>query len=159
MGGGAGVEAAATTIESSPRLSIHVLATTVEGTACALHCAKRVTAGVDARVVIFVPTRKAFRLSERAGEETDALIARHRDAAADAGVRATVLACICDRVDDVIAHLIAPSGLVIVGGHRGWWWPSREQRLVGRLAANGYPVIFAQTGTDFRERTLAPVAS
>ncbi len=158
MGGRAGVEAAAA-VESSPRLSIHVLATTVEGTACALECAKRVTAGVDARVVIFVPTRKAFRPAERAGEEPDALIARHRAAAADAGVRATVLACICDRVDDVIGHLIAPSGLVIVGGHRGWWWPSREQRLVGRLTADGYPVVFAQIGAGFRERALAPVAS
>jgi hypothetical protein len=59
----------------------------------------------------------------------------------------------------VIGHLIAPSGLVIVGGHRGWWLPSREQPLVARLAANGYPVIFAQIGADFRERALAPVAS
>jgi hypothetical protein len=59
----------------------------------------------------------------------------------------------------VIGHLIAPSGLVIVGGDRGWWLPSREQRLVARLAANGYPVIFAQIGADFRERALAPVAS
>lgn len=103
--------------------------------------------------------RKNFPPAERGGERPDALIARHRAVAADAGVRAPVLACICDRVDDVIGHLIPPSGLVIVGGHRGWWWPSREQRLVGRLAANGYPVIFAQTGTDFRERTLAPAAS
>jgi hypothetical protein len=158
MDGRADVEAAPVA-ESLPRLSIHVLATTVEGTACALECAKRVTAGADARVVIFVPVRKAFPPAERAGEDPDALIARHRAAAADASVRATVLACICDRVDDVIGHLIAPSGLVIIAGHRGWWWPSREQRLVGRLAANGYPVIFAQIGADVRERALAPIAS
>jgi hypothetical protein len=62
---------------------IHVLATTVEGTACALECVKRATAGVDARVVIFVPMRKAFRLAERTGEEPDALLARHRATSAE----------------------------------------------------------------------------
>jgi hypothetical protein len=150
---------ATTAVDSSPRLTIQVLATTLEGTACALERAKQVTAGVDARVVLFVPVRKAFRPAGPAGEEPDALIARHRAAVADAGVRATVLACVCDRVRDMIGHLIAPSGLVIVGGHRGWWLPSRERRLVGRLAASGYPVIFAQIGADFRERALTPVAS
>ena len=103
MDGRADVEAAAPAVKSSPRLSIHVLATTVEGTACALKWAKRVTAGIDARVVIFVRVREEpSGHTERAGEEPDALIARHRAAAADAGVRATVLACICDQLDDVV---------------------------------------------------------
>jgi hypothetical protein len=70
-----------------------------------------------------------------------------------------VLLCVCQRLDDVAHQLLGRSGLVIVGGRRRVWWPSREQRLVDRLTGEGYPVVFAQVGTRTARASLPCVTS
>jgi hypothetical protein len=57
-----------------------------------------------------------------------------------------VLFCVCQRLDDGAHQLLGRSGLVVVGGRRRLWWPSREQRLAERLMGEGYPVVFVQVG-------------
>ena len=64
------------------------------------------------------------------------------------GVRVTVLVCMCERSDDVVHQMIGRSSLVIVGGRSRIWWPSREERLVSRLSAQGYPVVFSRIGAE-----------
>src|SRR5262245_59819954 len=128
-----------------PRLSINVLATTFEGTARALECVKRVATGVDAQVVIFVPSPKEFPTEGRESHFAH-VIDRYRAAVGKAGIKATVLGCVCRRLDDVIVEMVGPSGLVIVGGRHGVWWPTQEDRLFARLTARGYAAIFAPVG-------------
>jgi hypothetical protein len=129
-------------------LSVNVLATTHDGTRCALDVAKRLTGGLDAQVVLLLP-----RLASSAGgfdpasQERSTLIDEHRALAADVGVHANALVCVCHRYDDVVHQMLGRSSLLIVGGKTRTWWPTREERLVSRLSAQGYPVVFAQVGT------------
>lgn len=132
---------------SSARRSLTVLATTVEGTRCALESAKRLTGDLDARVVLLVPDVRSYSIPfNPAGDDRLDIVAEHRTLVASLDLDATVLVCVCRRVTDVVRQMLGRSSLVIVGGHRGTWWPSREQRLVHRLIGEGYPVVFAQVG-------------
>jgi hypothetical protein len=126
-------------------LSVHVLATTHDGTRCALEVAKRLTGGLDAQVVLLVPRLASFAdRFDPASEEHGGLVDAHRALAADVGVHVKVLLCVCHRHDDVVHQMLGQSSLLIVGGRRRTWWPTREERLVSRLARESYPVVFAQ---------------
>jgi hypothetical protein len=105
------------------------------------------TGGLDAQVVLLLP-----RLASSAGgfdpasQERSTLIDDHRALAADVGVHAKVLFCVCHRYDDVVHQMLGRSSLVVLGGRKRIWWPTREERLVSRLTKEGYPVVFAQVG-------------
>jgi hypothetical protein len=128
-------------------LSVNVLATTHDGTRCALDVAERLTGGLDAQVVLLLS-----RLASSAGgfdpssQERSTLIDEHRALAADVGMHVKVLFCMCHRYDDVAHQMLGRSSLLIVGGRTRTWWPTREERLVNRLSAEGYPVVFARVG-------------
>lgn len=139
-------------------LSVHVLATTPDGTRCALTIAKRLTDGLDARVVLLVPRLSSFAARfDPAGPERAALVDAYRALAADVGVHVNVLFCVCHRYDDVVYQMLGRSSLVIIGGRHRLWWPGREERLVSRLSAEGYPVVFADV--DARRRTHAALTT
>jgi hypothetical protein len=129
------------------RLSVNVLATTHDGTRCALAVAKGLIGGLDAQVVLLLP-----RLASLAGgfdpasQERSTLVDEHRALAADVGVHVKVLFCVCHRYDDVVHQMLGRSSLLIVGGKTRTWWPTREERLVSRLSGEGYPVVFARVG-------------
>jgi hypothetical protein len=134
---------------SSRRLSIHVLATTVEGTMSALTSARRLIDGHDARIALLVPAahaRGAF-VEQSSGKHAE-LVEKHRALAASVGLHVTVLVCVCRRHDDLVHSMFDRSSLIVLGGRIQAWWPSREQRLFRRLTAEGYPAIFAQVGAE-----------
>jgi hypothetical protein len=140
------------------KLSVHVLATTEEETRSALLSAQRLTTGRDARVVLFVPTRDSSEVStEPATSAGVAAVERYRALAHKVGVRATVIACDCRGLDEVVHQMLGESSLVIIGGRRQVLWPTPEQRLVQRLTAQGYPVVFAQVDTE-RPRSRVPAS-
>jgi hypothetical protein len=126
-------------------ISFHVLATTQEGTRSALATAKRLTGGLDARVVLLVPrlTPLLARFDPTSGE-SGALLDQHRRLAAEVGVHVNVMFCVCHRRADIVHQMLGRSSLVIVGGRKRAWWPSREQRLADRLIGEGYAVVFAR---------------
>lgn len=133
------------------KLLLHVLATTRKGTTSALIAAKRLTSGLDAQVVLLLPRLTHFGAPfDPAGEEKNTLINEHRALAADVGVHVNVRFCVCQRYDDVAHQMLGPSSLLIVGGRQRAWWPTREERLVSRLCAEGYPVMFARVGAHSR---------
>jgi hypothetical protein len=128
-------------------LAVTVLATTQDGTRSALTVAKRLTNGNGARVVLVVPRLTSFGPRfDPTGPERRALVDEHRRVAADVGVHVPVMFCVCSRLAHVPHQLLGMSGLVIIGGRRRVWWPSREQRLAERLTGEGYPVVFADVG-------------
>jgi hypothetical protein len=138
------------------RPPVHVLATTVEGTRCALTSAKRLTERLHARVVLLVPRLTSFSVPfDPASDEAAVLIDEHRALAASIGVHVTVLLCVCQRYGDVVHQMLSQSSLLVIGGRKRVWWPSREERLVSRLFAEGYPVVFAQVGADPGQAVLA----
>jgi len=130
---------------------VHVIATTLEGTRCALTAAKRLTRGLDARIVLLVPRlASAADTPDRTAAERVTIVDEHRALAADVGAHVTVLFCVCRRLDDVAHQMLGRSSLVIVGGRKHLWWPSREQRLVERLTREGYAVVLAETAAERR---------
>lgn len=136
---------------SRPLWSVHVLGTTVEGTRCALRSAKQLTEGSDAEIVLLAPrVTSFFSAFDPGSNERAVVIQEHLELADRVGVDATVLFCVCQRLDDVVHQLLGRSSLVVVGGRRGTCWPSREQRLVRRLTGEGYPVVFVQVGAELR---------
>lgn len=135
--------------------TVQVLATTAEGTKCALDTARRLTSGTDARVLLFVPRLTPFTAPfEPSGQERTATIDWYRQIAIDVGVHVDVLFCVCRRPDDVVHQMLGPSTLLIVGGRSRAWWPTRERRLVERLILEGYPIVFADVGAA-PNRTVA----
>jgi hypothetical protein len=131
------------------KLSVNVLATTHDGTRCALDVAKRLIGGLDAQIVLLLPRLGSFAGGfDPASQERGALVDEHRALAADVGVHVKVVFCVCRRYDDVVHQMLGRSSLLIVGGRRRVWWPTREERLVSRLSAEGYPIVFAQVGAD-----------
>ncbi len=122
--------------------------------------AKRLTEGLDARVVLLVPRLKSFSVPfDPASDEGTRLIDEHRAQAASVGVHVTVLLCVCQRYDDVVHQMLGRSSLLVVGGQKRVWWPSREERLVSRLFAEGYPVVFAQIGAGHAAAHAQAMAS
>jgi hypothetical protein len=143
------------TCATSAKLSVNVLATTHDGTRCALDVAKRLTGGLDAQVVLLLPKLASFAGGfNPAGQERNALVDEHRALAADVGLHVNVIFCVCYRYDDVVHQLLGRSALLIVGGRTRTWWPTPEERLVSRLAREGYPVVFAQARTRRRSHVL-----
>lgn len=125
------------------RFSVHVLATTQEGTRCALLRAKRLTEGLNARVVVLAPRVTSWRQPfDPATPDRADTVDAYRALAASVGVDVTVLFCVCRRPDDIVKSMLGPSSLVIIGGRHRVAVPSREERLVTRLSAAGYLATF-----------------
>jgi hypothetical protein len=135
------------TCATPARLSVNVLATTHDGTRCALDVAKRLIDGLDAQVVLLLPKLAPFAgVFDPASQERSTLVDEHRALAANVGVHVKVLFCVCHRYDDIVHQMLGRSSLLIVGGKTRTWWPTREERLVSRLSGAGYPVVFARVG-------------
>jgi hypothetical protein len=110
----------------------------------ALASATRLADGMPARFVLLVPRlASALRPVDPASEDRAALLDQYQALAARLGVDATAIFCVCYRLDDVVRQLLHRSALVVVGGRPGTWWPSPAERLVTRLARDGYSVVFA----------------
>jgi hypothetical protein len=144
---GASTTQEAVTDATRAKLLVNVLATTHDGTRCALDVAKRLIGGLDAQVVLLLPRLALLSGGfDPASQERTSLVDEHRRLAAEVGVHVKVLFCLCHRYDDIVHQMLGRSSLLIVGGKTRTWWPTREERLVSRLAAEGYPVVFAQVG-------------
>jgi hypothetical protein len=137
----------AVTDAARAKLSVNVRATTHDGTRCALDVARRLIGGLGAQVVLLLPRLASLAGGfDTASQGRNALVDKHRTLAADVGVHVKVLFRVCHRYDDIVHQMRGRSSLLIVRGQTRTWWPTREERLMSRLAADGYPVVLAQVG-------------
>lgn len=124
--------------------ALHVIATSCTGTVSALKAAQQIADKRRARVVLLIPRVVSFTLSLDQPDEDPAAIAEsYRTIVDQADVEASVRVCFCREPRDVFGRLLIDSADVVVGGQRGRWFPSREERLVRRLTADGHHVTFA----------------
>jgi hypothetical protein len=129
-----------------PPIGIYIVATTDEGTRCALSAARPIAERFHARVFVVVPRLTSGRsLFNPATNERDIAVQKRHRLAAALGLQVEVLFCICRHADDIILTMAGRSSLVFVGGRARPVWPSAEQRLARRLAARG---VFALVGTS-----------
>lgn len=121
--------------------TVHVIATSLEGTREALEAATALARGLCGRVVLF--QRRASADLNVPGQsidnnETEQALRRLTDSYTP---RPDVLSCVCKRAIDVIQLFQSP-GMVVIGGKARWWWPTAEQRLAEDLTRLGCHVTF-----------------
>jgi hypothetical protein len=121
--------------------TVHVIATSLEGTREALEAATALARGLCGRVVVFL--RRASADLNVPGQnvdnnETEQALRCLTDSYTP---RPNVLSCVCKRAIDVIQLFQSP-GIVVIGGKARWWWPTAEQRLADDLTRLGCHVTF-----------------
>jgi hypothetical protein len=138
--------------ESGNGRTVHVVATSVEGTRAALDAATALARGLCGRVVLFV--RRASPDPNRHDQDiqdttTDAL----RRLADSYTPPPRVLSWISERALDVVQLFQSP-GVVLIGGEGRLWWPTAEQRLAQALSRLGCQVTFVHVP---RRRFVPPL--
>ena len=121
--------------------TVHVIATSLEGTRQALEAAAGLAGGIHGRIVLFLRRRSAelnVAGNTIVRDEGEQALRRLADSYVP---RASVLSCVCERAIDVVQLFQSP-GLIVIGGGARTWWPTAEQRLANALTRLGYQVTF-----------------
>jgi len=139
--------------------TIHVVATTSDGTAAALRIAVPLAKGTGARLVVIVPRIVPYAEPLDTPREPAASLAKHYASLIDRlGGDATIDVCICRNIRQVVTKVAGVRSTVVVGGPVGRWLTSPEERFANRLSAEGVPVVFAATGCNTTQRRASAVA-
>ena len=121
--------------------TVHVIATSLEGTREALEAATALARSLCGRVVVFL-RRDSTDLNvpdpHIGNNETEQAVRRLTNSYTP---RPSVLSCVCTRPIDVVQLFQSP-GRVVIGGQARWWWPTAEQRLAEDLTRLGCHVTF-----------------
>jgi hypothetical protein len=130
---------------------IYLLYTGVEPTLAAAHAAAPFAEvlGVPLIVVHFRTVPYPLAVDAPAGIspiQTAEFLRRLRGEALDARVRVYL----CRDEQRSMPRALTTHSLVVLGGHRGNWWPSRIERSRRLLEAAGYFVIFVDTARQVR---------
>ncbi len=131
-------------ITAATQPTVHVVATTFDGTRAALTAAIPLARGARARLVLFVPQVVPYPLPlDGPVDSMTFATERYRDLIHELGGEAQIRLCLCRHADDVIWRVLPSRSTVVLGGRAGTWRASREERLARRLTHLGHHVIFA----------------
>ena len=119
--------------------TIHVVATSLDGTRAALAVAAPLAARQQARIVLLVHRPAGLESPPHA---TNRLVDRYDEISRDLGPPVQIRVCFSPNMADAAAQMTPPEGTVFVGGHTSIFWPSAEQRLAVRLRRSGRKVVF-----------------
>ena len=139
---------------------LEVIATTPEGTRAALDEADRLSRRVPCgRIVLLVPHVVSSMGSVRSPDKDAALIESYKQTAASLDATVIVRLCVCASISEALTCMVQRGSLVIVGGHRRWWWPTMEQRIAATVTRAGCRVVFASTAERSEDERTAISAS
>jgi hypothetical protein len=124
-------------------LQVFVIATTDRGTRAALRAAQSFAAGFSSNITLVIPHIVPYRQPlDRPFIPVAFTVARFQTLTADLDADLSLRICICRPGDVHLESVLPANGIVLVGGVRRAWWPSREQRLADRITARGRRVLF-----------------
>lgn len=126
--------------------TVHVLATTVEGTRAAIAAAIPVARKRRAPVVLLV-------------EHDDWQTARCLRAAHEIDPTITAKCLVGSNTTDAVKEHVPVLALIVIGGPTRWWWPTRHERLAARLQRHGRDVMFVGCARDLEPPTDCPAAA
>jgi hypothetical protein len=136
--------------------TLHVIATTFEGTRAALAAAVPLGRGSGAKLVVIVPRIVPYPAELDASADSSAFFARrYRDTVEALGGDARIEVCVCRGIDEIVRKLVATDSLVVIGGPAGRWLTSPEERFANRLSREGRRVIFVACGPNTTQRRVA----
>ncbi len=138
---------ASATRESSPRLNINVVFTSVDATLAALkeagRLADRLAACITLVVLQIVPYPLPLTSPTVSVEWNER---RFRVIANKSPVETIIHLYLCRDRFETLLSVLKRGSLVVVGGRKHWWWRTPEKALVRTLQRAGHEVIF--TGTE-----------
>jgi uroporphyrinogen-III synthase len=134
------------TASAKRKLNISVVFTSVESTLAALKEAGTLASSLGARITLLVPQVVRYPLQlENPPVSVDFSRERLREIASQSPVETRVHLYLCrDKIQTLIAAL-KPKSIVVLGGRKGRWWPTRDEALARALRRAGHEVIFRQT--------------
>jgi hypothetical protein len=140
--------------------SIHIIATTYDGTRAAIETAALLARASDTRFTLLVPKIVPYPLAvDQPPDPADAAIDDYRRMIDELGGRGYVRICLCRDLTEVVERLTAPGMTLVVGGPSGRWRMSPEERFANRVGRLGRRVLFASTGPSPTSRRTAWVAA
>lgn len=110
--------------------TVHVLATTPDGTRAALAAGRSLARRRHAHVVLLITARgewetaRSVRVARQFDQSMPIRICQGRDAT------------------DAVKQAVPALALVVIGGPARRWWPTAEQRLAERLCRHGRDAVF-----------------
>jgi len=131
--------------ESTGRLNINVVFTSVNATLAALKAAGALANHLAAHITLVVLQIVPYPLPLKT---PPVLIEfnerRFRIIASESPVETTVRIYLCRDPLETLPAVLQPHSVVVLGGRRRWW-PTAEQRLARKLQRVGHKVIFTES--------------
>ncbi len=135
--------------------TVHVIATSLEGTREALDAATALARGICGSVTLFLRTSSSAPDLSDQDDNGDKTVDALKRLTHSYTPRPKVLSCLYTNPIDVVQLFQSP-GLVVIGGEMRWWWPSAEQRLAHALTRLGCHVTFVHVP---RSRFVPPLVA
>jgi hypothetical protein len=134
-------------LRETKALAVEVIYTTDHGTQCALEKAWALANDLGARVRIIYIYAVPYALPlEKPAVPLPFLQNKLVKLAGDFPGEVSVQIFLCREVFRALKDALPQSSLVVLGGTRRWWLPTKEQQLERRLKKLGHQVIFAKAG-------------
>jgi len=131
-----------------PKLNVHVVFTTLDGTKTAFRLAGKLARDLGARVTVLaaqvVPYPLPLEKPPVAVEFTEQALLRM---VGEEEVETAIEVRLCRDSEETIREALAPESVVVMS-RRGRWWAIREWMLAWRLRRDGHHVIYADSSDN-----------
>jgi hypothetical protein len=132
--------------EVDRKLNISVVFTSVKSTLAALKEAGSLASSLGARITLLVPQVVPYPLPL---ESPPVLVEfnenRFRVIASESLVETNVNIYLCRDKLQTLTSVLSRGSIVVLGGRKRRWWPSRDEILARELRHAGYEVLFKET--------------
>lgn len=129
------------------RLEIVVVFTGVPGTQAALNAAGAMARHLNTKVRLIAPQAIPYAYdldrSPIAAGFTERLLADLVGKTTNGSTETAIEIYLCrDRLQTML-EVLKPNSLVVIGGRKRRWWPTKESILAKKLRSHGHEVVFA----------------